>query len=1167
MSSGWSSSRTGLTVQPGEKVTLCLNGYELSFTGDYSITVPVGASLEIYGDGEGIEGRISTYHRITVYGELSVYGTRITAYNDDAIRANDYYTDFDDYPSDDEPAKLNIKDCFITTSASTQNQSYDGLDCRGRTQATIEGTYIQGISRGIYCETDATVDITSCKIYGYPYAIEIEFQGIGFRPVIPDDWKHVPKVTIHYDNKDATYRYLKDNETVIKNTSIYAYRSLSNYHGVVTIYDGTVYGVENSAYGEIYLYGGAIKANGGVAYAHGVWNRGGATFTMSEPPAGEKSDDWEPPQIATTYAYGIYAERGTINIFTGSVTTSNRSAIYIEYNDEIHTSPSGEERSSKVELNLKNSPTIKGSTGSGQADIYIEKGITITLDDDLSLYGDDQYRLYVSGLDPENGDQWYDFTSTDAEHAVEYNIPATDNFVSLVDDYEVRYHNNENHQIMLYNSTLVTLDYGNAEGSDADENGYKISDNSPSSVRVYYDNDPAGTRTESYGTRNEGVLPSPKKQDHTFVCWYYDYGDAEKYQEWLNNEGGGAILSELLGEENEELIRKFEDNLWRPVDADTKAIEGEDHTLHAEWAPGCPHQLVEADNEARWMNWQYDFIEDDDDHHTRTCLLCGHVCTDDSDCGTYGTDHLFDGDEAWTDSEDGEHHHKTCSLCEYDIEEEHSVDNWVQYDEGEEDREEYHHGECTVCRGDAKEEHSISEWKPYGAGEEEGKLYHHGECFCGYDVKEEHSEGEWVQYEEGDDKAVFHHHECSVCHDDVKQPHQIEKSEWYCLEEDDGKHYMDCYMCGEERIHSAEHTTEEELWKDPDGEAAEHETKEGSHRQECTAEGCEAVLTEEHDYIIETDDRQEATADEDGYQMWQCKCGALYREVLKYEPPKDDKPTEPVDPPAKPDPPATSSTTVTASSAGTKEPETVYPPSTTTTEFTVTTEPLPTSEGIVSEPSQSEAPTVSGSVIFRIEAGEGAPDVSLDDQSIALLKKNAVERQLTEEQRYELLNNGGRLEIVMKIAAVDMESGSIRQERQLVRSLADQLSYTEGQYLSVEIIKILNGQYIGNIHELDSPVRVTFTLPRELKGKDRSFAAIRVHEGEAKKLTDRDNAPDTLTVLSDRFSVYAIVYSESTSDPTNRNPVTGNQIAGLAMPLLVSIVGALTAALWQSRKK
>ena len=63
------------------------------------------------------------------------------------------------------------------------------------------------------------------------------------------------------------------------------------------------------------------------------------------------------------------------------------------------------------------------------------------------------------------------------------------------------------------------------------------------------------------------------------------------------------------------------------------------------------------------------------------------------------------------------------------------------------------------------------------------------------------------------------------------------------------------------------------------------------------------------------------------------------------------------------------------------------------------------------------------------------------------------------------------------------------------------------------------------------PIEVVIGIPLKLQSTDREFFIIRSHEGEYTLLTDMDDAPDTVTIQTDRFSAYAIAYRQVSQTP------------------------------------
>ena len=140
---------------------------------------------------------------------------------------------------------------------------------------------------------------------------------------------------------------------------------------------------------------------------------------------------------------------------------------------------------------------------------------------------------------------------------------------------------------------------------------------------------------------------------------------------------------------------------------------------------------------------------------------------------------------------------------------------------------------------------------------------------------------------------------------------------------------------------------------------------------------------------------------------------------------------------------------------------------------------------------------------------------------------------LTKEEKQKAAN-GTDIRIVLDVkdaSAIVNAADKALVEAALNGSLAK--GYTLGQYLAISLYKVI-GSSRTDITETDGKITVRIDVPDSLKNTDttktRTFAVIRVHGGKAELLSDLDNNADTITIATDRFSTYAIVYKDTTGE-------------------------------------
>lgn len=88
-----------------------------------------------------------------------------------------------------------------------------------------------------------------------------------------------------------------------------------------------------------------------------------------------------------------------------------------------------------------------------------------------------------------------------------------------------------------------------------------------------------------------------------------------------------------------------------------------------------------------------------------------------------------------------------------------------------------------------------------------------------------------------------------------------------------------------------------------------------------------------------------------------------------------------------------------------------------------------------------------------------------------------------------------------------------------------------GMYVDISLFVKIGEADWNAVTGTVEPVEVVIGIPQKLQSIDREFFIIRSHEGEYTLLTDMDDAPDTVTIHTDRFSAYAIAYKQVSLTP------------------------------------
>ena len=163
--------------------------------------------------------------------------------------------------------------------------------------------------------------------------------------------------------------------------------------------------------------------------------------------------------------------------------------------------------------------------------------------------------------------------------------------------------------------------------------------------------------------------------------------------------------------------------------------------------------------------------------------------------------------------------------------------------------------------------------------------------------------------------------------------------------------------------------------------------------------------------------------------------------------------------------------------------------------------------------------------------------------AIATPQEKLEDAVLTAEEKQQKAG-GADIRIELDVKAVAAEAAAADKavvEEALNSSVAK--GYTLGQYLAISLYKVA-GDSRTAVTETQGKITVRIDVPESLKNTDstktRTFAVLRVHEGKAQLLADLDQEADTITIETDRFSTYAVVYKDTTAGGKDDEPKTGD---------------------------
>lgn len=168
-----------------------------------------------------------------------------------------------------------------------------------------------------------------------------------------------------------------------------------------------------------------------------------------------------------------------------------------------------------------------------------------------------------------------------------------------------------------------------------------------------------------------------------------------------------------------------------------------------------------------------------------------------------------------------------------------------------------------------------------------------------------------------------------------------------------------------------------------------------------------------------------------------------------------------------------------------------------------------------------------GNISKEVQFGENAPNAEL-----TMPKEELINAVLTDEEQQSVVNDGKDIRIILTVE--DATNNVSDEDKASVEAAIGNNKL--GQYLDVNLFKKIGDEEAKKIAETNRPITITFEIPENLRGDGRTYSVIRVHNEETTVLEDKDENADTVTIETDKFSTYALVYSEATTPTTPTVP-------------------------------
>jgi hypothetical protein len=81
-------------------------------------------------------------------------------------------------------------------------------------------------------------------------------------------------------------------------------------------------------------------------------------------------------------------------------------------------------------------------------------------------------------------------------------------------------------------------------------------------------------------------------------------------------------------------------------------------------------------------------------------------------------------------------------------------------------------------------------------------------------------------------------------------------------------------------------------------------------------------------------------------------------------------------------------------------------------------------------------------------------------------------------------------------------------------------------HLDISVEKNIEGQKWKRVSKLDEEIEIKFEIPTKMQAENAKYRVLRVHNGVATLLDDLDDEENTITIRTNLFSTYSILYEK-----------------------------------------
>ena len=163
---------------------------------------------------------------------------------------------------------------------------------------------------------------------------------------------------------------------------------------------------------------------------------------------------------------------------------------------------------------------------------------------------------------------------------------------------------------------------------------------------------------------------------------------------------------------------------------------------------------------------------------------------------------------------------------------------------------------------------------------------------------------------------------------------------------------------------------------------------------------------------------------------------------------------------------------------------------------------------------------------------QGSFDTGMYESIIISEVETVINACLTEEDKTNIEGGAAaQVRLVIQVSPQKVSAEDMSKVEDFVSQMKEDMSGLNiAGHLDISVEKNIEGQKWKRVSKLDEEIEIKFEIPTKMQVENAKYRVLRVHNGVATLLDDLDDEEKTITIRTNMFSTYSILYEKEEAE-------------------------------------